>query len=413
MNILILYSHFWPDSPPYASMLRSISEKLVVEGHSVTVVCQQPSYKESDSKVTLGRRESLNGVEVHRLNRLPFWLRFGKLRALSKLAFPLRSYFFCRRNFPSKQFDLVWTATIPPVISGVIGRRLASRYSAKFLYHCQDLYPEIAVHMRMIKAGSFIHRLANRWEIRTREAADILVSLSQDMKTTIEAVATPMGTHIVLNNFSLEDFSDSSDSHVFLESERSVFTDVDSIKVIFAGNIGQFQGLENIAKGLISLGVRGKAIQLVFVGEGNVLPNIKKICANASNISFVPHQPYEIARHMISDADYGLVSLEPGIYQFAYPSKTLTYLGLSVALAVVVEPESKLVAEIKEHGIGYYSEDDSPEKIAKMFSTIIDGKSKIKEHKCNANRHYINHCARNIVLSKWANIISNLEKGLG
>ena len=413
MNILILYSHFWPDSPPYASMLRSIAERLTKDGHLVTVVCQQPSYKETDRKLDLAKLECLHEVMVHRLDRLPLLQSSNILRALSKLSFPVRSYFYCRRNFASDQFDLVWTATIPPVISGVVGRILAKRYSAKFLYHCQDLYPEIAVHMRMIKPGSFTHKLANRWEVRTRETADILVSLSQDMKTTIDNSARPkQHAHIVLNNFSLEDFSNSNELEESPSNKESVFSCTGSVKVIFAGNIGQFQGLENIAEGLISLGEKGKSLELVFVGEGKALPKLKNICANASNISFVPHQPYTIVKDMIGDADYGLVSLEPGIYQYAYPSKTLTYLGLSVALAVVVEAESKLVEEIKQYKIGCYSEDDSPEKIAKLFSAMINDKSRIEEYKSNAHRHYLDHCARDITLDKWAKVISGLEQNI-
>ena len=48
MNILFFYQHFWPDSPPYANMLRAIGGHLQQQGHAVTVLTGEPSYKTSD-----------------------------------------------------------------------------------------------------------------------------------------------------------------------------------------------------------------------------------------------------------------------------------------------------------------------------------------------------------------------------
>ena len=101
-----------------------------------------------------------------------------------------------------ESFDLVWTATIPPVLSGFIGRKISQRYNAKFLYHCQDLYPEIAVHMKIINDGGLIHRCMRAIEKTTRETADVVVSLSEDMGNTIGRLAnTPNGIQVTLNNF--------------------------------------------------------------------------------------------------------------------------------------------------------------------------------------------------------------------
>ena len=46
MRILAAHRYFWPDSPPYAVMLREIGRAWVADGHSVSVVSSQPSYKQ-------------------------------------------------------------------------------------------------------------------------------------------------------------------------------------------------------------------------------------------------------------------------------------------------------------------------------------------------------------------------------
>ena len=45
MRILIVYRYFWPDTPPYATMLRDISRWLAEAGHDVEILTAQPSYK--------------------------------------------------------------------------------------------------------------------------------------------------------------------------------------------------------------------------------------------------------------------------------------------------------------------------------------------------------------------------------
>jgi len=228
MNILIIYRHFWPDSPPYASMLRSIASKLVSDGHSVTVVCEQPSYKASDLDNSQPNCESIDGIDVRRVAHFPMMKRFALLRQFAKIAFPFRAWWHCKRHLLCKdKYDLVWTATIPPVVSGVVGRTLAKRYSAKFLYHCQDLYPEIAVHMGMIRKNGLLHRALNALERRTRVDADVLISLSADMATTSAQLAPPSGNHLVVNNFLLEDFAEEN-QQPNSRNTPSAFTDTDT-----------------------------------------------------------------------------------------------------------------------------------------------------------------------------------------
>lgn len=385
-------------------MLRSIAGRLVKDGHEVIMLSEQPSYKASDGEHTLPAREEIDGIQVHRLPRLPLWGKSGLVKAISKLIFPLRAYFYCVRNFGKKTtIDLVWTATIPPVLSGAIGLRLAKRYSAKFLYHCQDLYPEIALHMGMVKPGSMIARLMDTAEKKTRAQADLLVSLSDDMESTVREMVGPLKNQRVLNNFLLDDFKKDKTKQT---TSAQLFPAGDTTNIVFAGNIGNFQGLETITQVLVNLGEQGKHIHLTFMGEGKALAEIKTIAQNASNISFVGHMPFAKAQAMIAQADYGLVSLEPEIYKFAFPSKTLTYLGLSIPLVVVVEPESQLVQSIKSHEIGFYAEGGSEEQIAAMLQAITANAETKARHRDSATKYYEESCSREHVLDNWSDLIA-------
>ena len=44
-SALAVHRYYWPDTPPYASMLRTIAAEWTGAGHPVDVLTSQPSYK--------------------------------------------------------------------------------------------------------------------------------------------------------------------------------------------------------------------------------------------------------------------------------------------------------------------------------------------------------------------------------
>lgn len=369
MKILILYRHFWPDSPPYASMLRSIGRALVEAGHEVTIWAEEPCYKVSDRSRAVPRREILDGIIVERFARLPDRIATAPMRLLDKLQFVPRLLLKAAvRRVRGARYDLVWTATIPPVLQGWAGRTIARLFGARFLYHCQDLYPELAAHMGFWPRSGLLYRVMARVERRTRERADLLVTLSDDMAVTVRALGRPRKI-AVINNFPLEDFASSGTERAALPAVPAVRGD-GKVQLIFAGNLGIFQGLEAVVDAMRLVEKDCPALELVLMGEGKALPALRQRAAGVSNVRFEPHRPYEEAQEIIAAADIGLVALEPGIYRYAFPSKTLTYLGLGVPMFAILEPESELAHMIERHRLGWVASGRTPAAIAGTLRTI-------------------------------------------
>ena len=66
MKILLSHRYFWPDTSPYATMLRSIAARFACDGHEVTVFTTLPSYHASSS-AKVPARETLDGFKVIRM----------------------------------------------------------------------------------------------------------------------------------------------------------------------------------------------------------------------------------------------------------------------------------------------------------------------------------------------------------
>jgi glycosyltransferase involved in cell wall biosynthesis len=411
MKILILYRHFWPDSPPYASMLRSIAKRLVRDGHDVTIWTLEPSYKRSDWDIDAPRFESIDGATIVRSRLLPGFRKFSAIRVLDKVLFPPRLIgrsLWARLT--GQSYDLVWTATIPPVVQGMVGRWIAKLFSARMLYHCQDLYPELGVHSGIWKKGGVVDSLLASIERRNRAKANVLVGLSEDMAQTIRGLADPEGHLAVINNFMLEDFSSSAATKS--TATRTVSSQgVDrsgNLRLIFAGNLGAFQGLEKLVEAMRFVSAKRQDIDLVFMGEGKALENLQSLSQGLANVHFEGHRPFEDAKRDIAASDVGIVSLEPGIYRLAFPSKTLTYLGLGLPLLCLIEPESELALMVANHRLGW-SVAPNPEGIASTILEIAERREELPQMHANTAQWFEEHLSREALLDRWSALIGDLS----
>lgn len=410
MRILILYRHFWPDSPPYASMLRSIGRALVEAGHEVTIWAEEPCYKPSDRGRAAPRRETLDGIVVERFVRLPDRVAAEPMRLLDKLLFVPRLLLKAIvRRTKGARYDLVWTATIPPVVQGWAGRVIAAMFGARFLYHCQDLYPELAGHMGLWRRGGPFYRLMAHIERRTRARADLLVTLSEDMAATVCGLAEPRNL-AVINNFPLEDFAAPRSDTAPLNAAPSPRGD-GKTRLIFAGNLGIFQGLEAVVDAMRLVEADCPALELVLVGEGKALPGLKRRAAGLTNVHFEPHRPYAEAQAAIAAADVGLVSLEPDIYRYAFPSKTLTYLALGLPILAIVEADSELAAMITRHRLGWVSEGRTAAAIAAMLKSIAANARELVAIESRLRDYFERTHAAPTTLSQWPTLVGALEAG--
>ncbi len=408
MNILIIYRHFWPDSPPYASMLRSIAGRLSADGHQVTIWAEMPCYKLSDGALDPAPSERLQGAEIKRFGRLPGWHRFAPVRLIDKLAFLPRILLRAlAARGGGQRFDLVWTATIPPVAQGLVGRIVAAMLGARLLYHCQDLYPELAIHSGLWRKGSLAARIATAVERKTRARADWLVTLSHDMEDTAIRLAAPRRL-AVINNFMLEDFG------AFDTGEASTpYThEGDEIVIGFAGNLGRFQGLEQIVEAMRLLGPDG-GIRLEFLGDGKAKPKLEALAAGLDHVRFAPHLPFAEAKTRIAAFDLGLVSVEPDIYRYAYPSKTLTYLGLGVPVLAVIEPESELARMIGAEDVGFVAAGRDPAAIAQTMRTIAGRRAALPAMRGAALTLYREKLSRGARLDQWSQLLGAVSSSSG
>jgi glycosyltransferase involved in cell wall biosynthesis len=245
---------------------------------------------------------------------------------------------------------------------GLTARIISTLTAIPYIYHCQDIHPESALAAGYLKK-SFLYFLLRRIDTGTCNNASAVVTLSHDMANTLIERGVKANRIIIRNNLMTDVFENCD-----IVPDGFPVRNDDDLLLLYAGNIGKFQGIDNIIETARIL-KNDRNIKFVFMGSGIALNDIKRQAAEMidKTVYFVSYQSTQIVANAVRTADFGLVSLQKGIYRVAYPSKTMTYLAEGCPFIAIVEEESVLAEETTSQGFGYSCRPGDPQKLAEVI----------------------------------------------
>ena len=252
-------------------------------------------------------------------------------------------------------------------------------------------------------ARPFLRPLFRWLDTRTCRRAAAIVVLSRDMEATIRA--RPGGADMpihVINNFAQDTFDTTGEAPPELAKPDG------TVRIIFAGNMGRFQNVPLLADGVGQVLERYPQVQLLLLGDGVALPELKAKWEGHPQVRFHPFLPFADAQEVIRGADLGLVCLAAGIYQVSYPSKVLTYLALGLPMLAVVEPHCQLAAELREQGLGAVPEAATPEAIAQALDGLLSDPTRLDEARDAVHRYHEAETSIPAAQARWCALMDQL-----
>lgn len=365
----MIHRFYSPDSPPYASILEDMRGMLAHCGEHVDILTSQPSYKSVDNvKALEWKTKDETGV----VYRLPvFKLNNQKInKVLNFFWFPFIVFWFVLFG---KKYKAVTVSTAPPVLLAFSVALACKIRGMKLVYHCMDIHPEIGRISGEFKK-KWVFSFFKKLDQFTCRVASRIIVLSQDMKQSLLQRDGSLQDKIeIINNYNLGD--EQLREQAFFDPSDGKF------RVVFAGNIGRFQNLDFLVKALAQAD-KAHSIQLVFVGEGAALNQLKSLVQELKLeefVQFIPHQPKEVAKKIIKDSQVAVVSLQEEVIRYAYPSKTMTYLSLGIPVLALVEEDSELAETLIKHRLGWVCSPRNLSKLSELFSSLSETSHKFDE----------------------------------
>ena len=396
MKILLVHRYFWPDSPPYASILRTVGEHLSQSGHNVEVLTAQPSYGGSDLHQKAPTSESLNGVQISRAPLLKESKSKPVGRLLNLVLFAAQVFLKVARG----DYDAVMAATTPPVFVAFAARSAAKLRGAKFVYHMQDIYPEVLA----ANSGSDLSKplqILRKIDAMNTRAADKVVVLSSDMKQSLSQRGHAVDNVSVINNFVTDG------THAKALNTPPVRPVDDSFQVVFAGNLGNFQGLDAVVAAFHILSGKGVQAHLLLLGDGAAEQTLRQQAGAllGKTVFFEGRVSQSEAEQVVSASDLALVTLNPGVIATAFPSKTMTYLSSGTPVLAAVEESSELATILSENNVGSSCE-LRPESIAEAVIRASQAPPVAPDTVKEFAHRYASTEAR---LPQWSNLFGELS----
>ena len=368
MNLVLIAPHFAPDVAPTGVVMTRIAEGLVERGHRLHVFTSHPWYREHqveapwDGRVV--RHEDVPWGRVTRIHPFPTSDKRSIVRrAVSFAGFTAVLTYVARKGDP---VDGV-LAMSPPLSLGLAGWSVARARRAPFVFNVQDVFPDVAVELGVLKDKRLI-AAAHRVERFCYDHADAVTVLSEDLRSNIRTKTShPENVRVIPNFVDTEHIKPMPREN----SYRREFGLEGKTVVMYAGNVGLSQSLEMVIEVAAALSYEE---DLVFVinGQGAARGDLERRAAGLSNVRFVDLQPAERLPEVLAAADIHLVPLKRGLGRSSVPSKTYSILSAARPLIASIDEGSE-VARIVERGrAGISVPPEDPEALTKAIQRLIE-----------------------------------------
>ena len=406
MNILVMGMNYAPEETAIGPLTTQLSEYMVQQGHRVTVATAFPHYP--DWKVSeyykgkVWMQESANGVRIYRS-----WVYVpGKQNPLQRIAYDSS---FSVSAFVSslmvRGIDVI-VCISPPLQLGLTAWLVSELKRVPFLFQIQDIIPDTAVALGMLRNEKVIH-LASRLEKFVYDKASAIGVISHGFAENLYTKGVSKSKVHYLPNWIDLDFVKPTDRDNVFRQQNGLFES--DFLVMYAGNIGNKQGLETL---LDAASILRKDRNIVFfiVGEGArktaLLEKAGKM--NLSNLHFLEFQPSELLPQMFSAADILVLTQQASVTDICMPSKLLYNMASATPIVAVVNARSEAAKAIRESNGGLIVEPENPEGLAKAILRLYTSSELKKQLGSNGRTFVSEHFEKYKVLRKFENLLYSM-----
>jgi colanic acid biosynthesis glycosyl transferase WcaI len=383
MNITVWGINYAPEPTGIAPYNTALCEHLVRNSHEARMVTSFAYYpawtKAREDRRRMFRTDTMRGVAVHRCwHYVP-----RQARALQRI---LHEGTFVATSF-LRQLTLpapdVYVVVSPPLLLGAAACLLAGIKRRPFVFHVQDLQPDAAAGLGMLKPGLFMRALY-RLEKFAYEKAARVSGITPGMLNVFrrkgvshsKLVLFPNG--VVLPNVTARPQPGAFRARHGLAN--------DEFLVVYSGNLGVKQGLDILVEAARHL---APGVRIVICGEGAQRDYLAGMVRRHElrNVTMLPLQDDVRYREMLAAADVCVITQQRGSGGFFFPSKLLTTLAWEKPVVTVADEASELVRALREGRFGVNVEPGRPEELARALESLSANHPGLREYAIAGRRH--------------------------
>ena len=386
MRVCFFNRSYWPDLGATGQLLTELAENLVRDyGYEVSVVAGPPLLApQAHRRLGRGwlpvRRDVHHGVQMYRAASTTFPPGRFVGRAANYLSYFLSA---CLAGLMVPRPDVVVPLTDPPII-GLAALLTARRWSARLVFLCQDVFPEVTWLLEDFQNAT-VNRVLDRINRRLVRQADRVVALGDTMRQRliVGKGADPQKVEVIHNWADCEAIVPGSKDNAFARAHGLA----ERFVVMHSGNIGLSQHLDSLLDAA-SLLRPYEDLRVALVGDGT-----KRLALEArarsqglSNVRFLPYQLRERLTESFATADVFVIALKRGLAGYIVPSKLYGILAAGRPYVAAVEDDCEVAAITREYHCGLLAEPGDPKDLAEKLLTLYHDRALAHRLGANARR---------------------------
>ena len=407
MHILIIGMNYHPEEIGIGPFTAELSRYLAGQGHEIAVVTAFPHYPEwnthSGYRSSLFRREMFEEVTVFRtcayIPRTPS--RFRRILYDGSFSFAaLLSALYIQRS------DVI-VCICPPLLLGLSALALSKARGVPFLFHIQDLNIEAAVQVGMMNNARLLRSLYALEKRICDQAAGISV-IAHGIARNLLSKGVPESKISVLPNWVEPKFLLPQLSDTALRKQLGLSSE--SVLVMYAGNLGNKQGLETLIDAAALLKDR-QEIRFAISGDGSARRDLEERASdlNATNIQFLGVQPGSVMPSALSAADIFVMTQRRTVTDFCLPSKLLSYSAVARPVVAAVDSGSEAALWINRANSGLVISPEDPESLAEAILYLAARNDLRRRLGENAKKYVVTNFSKENILPRFEQVIKALS----
>ncbi len=390
-HILVISQTFYPEQ----FRINDIAAEWTRRGHEVTVLTGIPNYPEGRFYKGYGlfkkRKEDYKGVSIIRIPIIP---RFHNVIALSLnyVSFVVSGWFW--KTFTRVKADIVFINQLSPMTQALPGIWYARRRKTPCYIYVQDLWPESVEVITQTKNRFFIRSLGRMVDKAYRRCDKIFVS-SKGFIRSIAGRGVPEDKIYYWPQYPEDYYRPAAAASANVPEIISP----DALNIIFAGNMGEAQGLSVLPEAAKKLRQKNANVVFNMAGDGRFKDKLISLIKEArleSMFNFTGRRPAERIPELMAVCDAALIILSKSdIFAVTLPARTQSY--MACGMPIIVSADGEVQQVINEAGAGLCSAAGDAEALA----GIIERFSKLPKTERDAmGANALNYCRENFSKDK-------------
>ena len=359
MKILVFSQYFYPEN----FRVNTLCAELVSRGNEVKVVTAYPQYPFGKIYDGYGfgvpYEREWKGVKIERLKVPPRGKTvYGLLRnTFSYVGKGNKWVKRCR-----EKFDAVYVFEVSPVTVGLPAIAYGKKFNTPVFFNVQDLWPENVEVVMGVKNRTVLH-LIDKIVDKIYAGSDTILCATRSFMKNIAARGVPEEKLRYWPQFHVKP------DYAALKKPKEYEEDV--FKVVFAGNIGDAQGLDLLASTAAIM--KGKGVKFFIVGDGRARDSLEKKIVRLGaekEVLFIGKVSEEAADAYVHYADCAYLSFcDNKLFDMTLPAKMQTYLACGTPVLAAAGGESAAVVREAECGFVAERKPESVKNALERFMT--------------------------------------------